>query len=150
MDASNISGKTLDESICMAIVIYCGMTDKMNYKFKNFDPNKWKFYEGYLHLRKIPKFDSSSISSLSSANSSATNSDNNTQVESQSSRGSGQGQKKAKLAKVKQAVGNWKCAREEERDAQLKGMLSEMEDIFKTMKKEANATIVKKNTQAYY
>ena len=28
----------------------------MEYKYKSYNPNEWKFYQSYLNLQKLPKF----------------------------------------------------------------------------------------------
>ena len=40
----------------MADAIHCKETNKMEYKYKSYDPNEWKFYQSYLHLQKLQKF----------------------------------------------------------------------------------------------
>ena len=54
----NPTSVTEKERVNMAVAIHCKETSKMEYKYKSHDPNKWKFYQSYLHLQKLPKFSS--------------------------------------------------------------------------------------------
>ena len=54
---SNPTGVTEKEKMNMAVEIHCKEIKKMEYKYKSYDPNEWKFYQSYLHLQKLPKFE---------------------------------------------------------------------------------------------
>ena len=41
---SNPAVVTDEENINMAVAIHCKETNKMEYKYKSYDPNGWKFY----------------------------------------------------------------------------------------------------------
>ena len=56
VDVCNPSGVSLDQQLSMAVAIHLGKTNKMDYDYKDFDKKKWKLYEAYLVLRKLPKF----------------------------------------------------------------------------------------------
>ena len=53
---SNTTGVIDKEKVNMAAVIHCKETNKMEYKYKSYDPNEWQFYQFYLHLQKLPNF----------------------------------------------------------------------------------------------
>ena len=40
----------------MAVAIHLNLTNKLDYAFKDFPANKWKLYEAYFVLCKLPKF----------------------------------------------------------------------------------------------
>lgn len=56
IDASNPSGTSKYKNLNMPIAIYTKATKLMEYKFKDVDLSKWKFYESYYRLKKLPNF----------------------------------------------------------------------------------------------
>ena len=44
------TGVTDKEKVDMAVAVHFKETNKMEYKYRSYDPNKWKFYQSYLHL----------------------------------------------------------------------------------------------------
>ena len=46
---SDPTGVTEKEKVNMAVAIHCKEKNKMEYKYKIYDPNGWKFYQSYLH-----------------------------------------------------------------------------------------------------
>ena len=53
---SNPTGVTEKEKVNMAVAIHCKATKKMEYKYTSYNPNEWKYYQAYLHLKNLPKF----------------------------------------------------------------------------------------------
>ena len=53
---SNTTGVMEQEKTNMAVAIHLKKVKKMGYEMKHFDPKEWKFYGGWLHLKKISKF----------------------------------------------------------------------------------------------
>ena len=56
VDVCNPTGVSAEQQLSMAVAIHLGKTNKMDYEFKDFDKKKWKLYDAYLVLRKLPKF----------------------------------------------------------------------------------------------
>lgn len=54
--ASNPTGCTEQEKINMAVAIHLKKTKRMDYHYKSFNPNQWRFYQAWEELRRIPKF----------------------------------------------------------------------------------------------
>jgi hypothetical protein len=53
---SEPTGVSEQEKINMAVAIHKKLTNAMNYTLKDYDPNKWRNYMGWLHLKEAPKF----------------------------------------------------------------------------------------------
>ena len=108
------------------IAIHTNATKKMEYKFKDFDSSKWKFYEVYYELKKLLKlFKSTSTSSVITSR----NENENSLSTRESSRGGKRGRNMAILANIGNEKERWKRVREEERDGRFEGMVANMADI---------------------
>ena len=145
VDASNPSGTTEKENLNMAIAIHTKATKKMEYKFKDFDSSKWKLYESYIELKKLPKFFKSP--STSSVITQDIESESSVSTH-ESSRGGGRGRNAAVLAKNGEQKESRKRAREEERDKKFEGMVSNMAEICTIMKNKSASMILAKAIKA--
>jgi hypothetical protein len=54
--ASSPTGVTKEEMVAMAVAIHCNFTRRMDYHYKNFDVNTWKFFGAWNILKNSPKF----------------------------------------------------------------------------------------------
>lgn len=45
-----------EELVNMAVAIHLGKTNRMEYKYRDFSAQAWKFYPAYMELRNEPKF----------------------------------------------------------------------------------------------
>ena len=151
--SSNPTGVTEEEKVCMAGAVHCKETKTMEYKFKSYEPKSWKFYEGWVHLKKIPKFAYSSHTLAPDTPNQPTKNQETESVDSSktsiggipseaSSRGSGRGQKAAVAAKVKAEKDNKKRMREEERDKKFAVFVDEMGEMKQIIKKKSISTIL--------
>lgn len=146
---SNPTGVIEQEKMNMAVAIHMKKVSRMDYAMKNFDPNSWKFYRGWLQLKKIPKFAFTShgeetvVSSLdgSAADEGVQNIDS--PRDHDESRGGGRGKKAAQVAKLKEDKEDRKRKRQEEHDKKFDGILAEMNEIKSIMKKKSSSTIIR-------
>ena len=152
---SNPTGVTEDEKVFMAVAIHVKKTKHMEYQYKNFDPSNWKLYEGWCHLKKIPKFAYRSDSlvaetPLATANGVADEHDSTVPTSDtspykpsiMSSRGVGRGQKAAIVEKMKKEKEERKRKRNEERDKKFDSFVDEMRELKRIIKKKALSTIL--------
>ena len=69
--ACNLTGVTEEEKVNMAVALFNGETQKMDYAFKNYDSKRnWKLFRGWLAVKHLPKFLLSSDRALTISNSS--------------------------------------------------------------------------------
>ena len=122
----------------------------MEYKFKGYDSSKWKFYEEYYELKKLPKFfKSTSTSSVITPSSESENSLSTYK----SSRGGERGRNAAVLEKIGEEKEIRKHAREEKGDRIFEGMVTNMAEIRLIMKNKSASmiltTAIKTTTDEY-
>ena len=142
---SNPSGLSEEEEMNMPVAIHCGETKQMDYQYRSYNPNKWKLYNVYLHLKKIPIFLSASVPPIMVT----TETINNvtpiyTAKAYNESRGAGRGKKDPIVEQLKKEKESCKRSREDEKDKTFEGMMSDMADIKKMMKKKSHTTIITK------
>jgi hypothetical protein len=157
--SSQPTGTNEQNKINMAVAIHMKRTNRMNYKYKDFDAvNEWRFYLAWCELKELPKFHyttempgtaSAQGTTAGDENANENNgiTDENT-INAQSAkrretaRGGGSGSKKAKLAKQQSEE---KARKEKRLDAQLASMLAVSQERLKEQK-SAGATM-KLNTE---
>jgi hypothetical protein len=68
---SNPTGSSRQQMINMAVAIHLGKTSKMEYQYRDINPNEWINYKAWSHLRHHHKFAPPAPPSLSASSSSA-------------------------------------------------------------------------------
>ena len=149
VSVSDPTGVTEKEKVNMAVAIHCKETNKMEYKYKSYDPNEWKYYQAYLHLKTIPKF--ANLPSTVVVEERVESSDPTSESEpnrSAESRGVGRGKKASKAVKMRELKESKKRTRDEERERKLDAMMEEMAEMKKILKNKSAAAILTKAMKA--
>jgi len=56
IDLSEPTGVTAQQQVNMAVSIHIGKTNRRNYNYKDFNPNEWRFYCVWVHIKVLHKF----------------------------------------------------------------------------------------------
>ena len=122
----------------------CYVSKKMDYRYRTYDPNEWKLYQAYLHLKKLPKFDLTYTPDVPDDDVSSDFTSETSVKKRVESRGGGKGKKAAIADKLKEVKADRKRSRDGEKGGKLDMMMTEMTEINKIMKKKSAATIITK------
>ena len=113
---SNPTGVAEQEEEHMAVVIHCKETKKMDYRYRTYDPNEWKLYQAYLHLKKLPKFNLSYTPDVPEDDVSSNLTSKTSGKKRAESRGGGKGKKVAIIVKLKEVKADRKRSRDDEKE----------------------------------
>ena len=139
VDALNPSGTTEEENMNMEITIHTRKTKKMEYKYKDFDPSTWKFYESYHELKKLPNF----VKSYSGSTSSDSTIGNKNSLSTHNiSRDGGREKKASALDEIIKEKESRKRTREDEKDTKFDSLVSSMTEICSVMKQKSASSII--------
>ena len=123
----------------MEITIHTRKTKKMEYKYKDFDPSTWKFYESYHELKKLPNF----VKSYSGSTSSDSTIGNKNSLSTHNiSRDGGREKKASALDEIIKEKESRKRTREDERDTKFDGLVSSMTKICSIIKQHLASMII--------
>ena len=161
VEYSNPSGADEQQKINMAVAIHMKETNLMEYKYKDYDSMKWRFFKGWKILRNIPKFamkftEAATNSTKRGTEESETVSDTITTEESDTSslgitevgfnhdasRGGGKG-KKVTMRKIEiEKETTRKRKRDETRDTHFLSLIDSISDIKEIMKQKNKVNIL--------